>query len=89
MVSHRHRRIVKGYGSIFVVVVLLALSFLVLLAMQLIGLIIISIFGAARELTRRYVGSFGFFFFLLSIFLSLSSFFSLEPSSFFSCFLFI
>ena len=48
MVSYRHRRIVKGYGSIFVVVILLALSFFVLLAMHLVGLIIITIFGAAR-----------------------------------------
>ena len=48
MVSHRHTRIVKGYDGIFVVVILLALSFLVLLAMHLVGLIIITIFGAAR-----------------------------------------
>jgi hypothetical protein len=89
MVSHRHSGIVKGYGGIFVVVVVFALSFLVLLAMHLIGLIIISIFGAARELTRRCVGSFGLFFFLLSSFPSLSFFFSLEPSRFFSYFLFI
>jgi hypothetical protein len=52
MVSHRHRRIVKGYDNIFVVIILLALSVLVLLAMHLIGLIIIFIFRAARELTR-------------------------------------
>jgi hypothetical protein len=50
MVSHRHNGIVKGYGDIFVVVIVLALTFLVLLAMldDLIGLIIITIFGAAR-----------------------------------------
>ena len=36
MVSHRHRRIVKGYSGIFVVVILLALSFLVLFAMHLV-----------------------------------------------------
>jgi hypothetical protein len=48
MVSHRHRRIVKGYSGIFVVVILLALSFLVLLAMHLVRLIIITIFEAAR-----------------------------------------
>jgi hypothetical protein len=47
MVSHRHRGIVKGYGAIFVVVVILALSFLVLPSIldHLIGLIIIFIFG--------------------------------------------
>jgi hypothetical protein len=89
MVSHRHSGIVKGYGNIFVVVIALALSFLVPLAMNLVGLIIVTIFGAARELTRGCVGSFDFFFFLLSSFPSLSSFFSLEPYSFFSCFLFI
>jgi hypothetical protein len=46
MVSHRHRRIVKEYGGIFVVVVDFALSFLLLLAplLHLVGLIIISIF---------------------------------------------
>jgi hypothetical protein len=48
----RHRRIIKGYGCIFIVIVLATLSFLVLLAMNLIGLIIVTIFGAARELTR-------------------------------------
>ena len=48
MVSHRNRRVVKGYGGIFVVIIVLALSFLVLLAMHLVGLIIITIFGAAR-----------------------------------------
>jgi hypothetical protein len=47
MVSHRHSGIVEGYGDIFVVVVVLALSFLVLSSIldDLIGLIIISIFG--------------------------------------------
>jgi hypothetical protein len=52
MVSHRYSKIVKGYGGIFVVVVVLvlALTVLVLLAMidDLIGLIVITIFGAAR-----------------------------------------
>jgi len=48
MVSHRHKRIVKGYGGIFVVIILLALSFLILLVMHWVGLIIITIFGAAR-----------------------------------------
>jgi hypothetical protein len=50
MISHRHSGIVKGYGGIFVVVIVLALSILVLLAMldHLIGLIIIIVFGAAR-----------------------------------------
>jgi hypothetical protein len=48
MVSHRHSGIIKGYGSIFIVVVALFLSFLVPLAMNLVGLIIITIFGATR-----------------------------------------
>ena len=48
MVSYRHRRIVKGYDGIFLVTFLLALSFLVLLAMHSVGLIIITIFGVAR-----------------------------------------
>jgi hypothetical protein len=91
MVSHRHSEIVKGYDSIFLVVIVLSLSFLVLFVMlaHLIGLIVVTIFGAARELTRRFIGSFGFFFFLLSSFSSISSFFPLEPSSLFSCFLLI
>ena len=44
--SHRHRRIVKEYDGIFVVVGF-ALSFLLLLASlgHLVGLIIISVFG--------------------------------------------
>ena len=48
MIRHRHRRIVEGYGGIFVVGVDFALSFLLLLASlgHLVGFIIISIFGA-------------------------------------------
>jgi hypothetical protein len=46
MVSHKHRRIAKGYISIFVVGVSFALSFLLLAPLgHLVGLIIISIFG--------------------------------------------
>jgi hypothetical protein len=50
MVSHRYSEIVKGYGGIFIVVVVLVLFFLVFLAMldDLIGLIVITIFRAAR-----------------------------------------
>jgi hypothetical protein len=46
MVRHRHRRIIKGYGYIFVVGVSFALSFLLLLATlgHLVRFIIISIF---------------------------------------------
>jgi hypothetical protein len=49
----RHRRIIEGYDYIFIVVDLAALFLLlVLLSMNLIGLIIVTIFGATRELTR-------------------------------------
>ena len=45
MVRYRHRRIIKGYGYIFVVVAL-SLAFLLATRGYFVGLIIISIFGA-------------------------------------------
>jgi hypothetical protein len=47
----RHRRIIEGDGCIFAIVVLAALFLLlVLLVTNLIELIIVTIFGATREL---------------------------------------
>jgi hypothetical protein len=44
----RHSGIIKGYDGIFVVVIALSISFLVSLAMNLVGLIIVTTFGATR-----------------------------------------
>jgi hypothetical protein len=46
----RHRRIIEGDGCIFAIVVLAALFLLLVLVTNLIELIIVTIFGATREL---------------------------------------